>query len=180
MLFRSPVFRFLHALQGCNKPVVAAVCGPAVGIGTTMLLHCDYVVAAPNAVFSTPFVRLGLCSEGAASTLLPLVVGMRVAQAMLMWGKSLDAQAALLHGLVTDVVEVGQAHAVALARANEIASLPSASVTAVKSLMRLDGHEVRKVMAEEAQEFSRLLAGDAAKEAFTAFLEKRMPNFAGL
>ena len=80
----QPVFRFLHALQGCNKPVVAAVCGPAVGIGTTMLLHCDYVVAAPNAVFSTPFVRLGLCSEGAASTLLPLVVGMRVAQAMLM------------------------------------------------------------------------------------------------
>jgi enoyl-CoA hydratase/carnithine racemase len=179
-LMDQPVFRFLKAMQGFQKSIVAAVCGPAVGIGTTMLLHCDHVVAGDNAMFSTPFVSLGLCSEAAASALLPKVVGVRVAQAMLLWGRALSASEALQHGLITELVAVDDVLQTAQARVAHIAALPASAVLAIKSLMKTDAAQISSVMSQEADLFQKLLKGDAAKEAFTAFIEKRKPNFFGL
>ncbi len=173
----QPVFRFLQVLHRFPKPVLAGVCGPAVGIGTTLLLHCDHVVAGRNAVFSTPFVSLGLCSEAGASVLLPRLVGPRVASDMLLGGRQLRAEEALQHQLVSEVVDVEQVQAVLLQRAAHIVALPSSAVTSTKALMALGSTEVADVMAAEGRMFSQLLAGDAAKEAFAAFMQKRKPDF---
>jgi enoyl-CoA hydratase/carnithine racemase len=173
----QPVFRFLMALNRFPKPVLAGVCGPAVGIGTTLLLHCDYVVVGRNARFSTPFVSLGLCSEAGASVLLPRLVGPRIASAMLLGGRSLGADEALQYQLATEVADVDQVHELVHQRAAHMASLPGSAIRAIKGLMALRCADVPSVMAAEAQVFSSLLAGDAAREAFSAFLQKRKPDF---
>ncbi|HYO74607.1 MAG TPA: enoyl-CoA hydratase-related protein, partial [Archangium sp.] len=120
----SPVFRFLRALAHHSRPVVAAVDGVAVGIGTTLLLHCDYVVASERAVFSVPFVNLGLSPEGASSVLLPRVAGMALASELLMFGEPFDAPTALRAGLVNQVVPEASLAEVAQKRAAALAAKP--------------------------------------------------------
>ena len=126
-----PVIRFLHALARSERPLVAAVQGLAVGVGTTMLLHCDHVVAGTDARFSTPFVNLGLVPEAASSLLAPRLMGHRRAFELLVMGRPLDAAAAQACGLVNAVVPPGDVEAEAMKAARHIAALPAEAVAAV-------------------------------------------------
>jgi len=174
----SPVFRFLTLINQSSKPVVAAVTGAAVGIGTTMLLHCDYVVAGASARLSVPFVNLGLCPEGGSSLLLPLVLGYLRAAELLLWGEAIDAQQAREWGLVNCVVADGQAIPEAQARALALAAKPPAALQTSKSLLkRRLVPLILHAMQEEGASFSKLLAGPEAKEALSAFVAKRQPDF---
>ena len=132
----SPAFRFLHAIADFPKPIVAAVCGPAVGIGTTMLLHCDLVYAGDNAAFSLPFVNLGLCPEAGSSLLLPRMLGHHRAAEALLLGEPFMAEAALEVGLVNRVVPPTEANAVAQAQARKLAAKPLAALVETKRLMK--------------------------------------------
>ena len=174
----SPVFRFLRGISNFSKPVVAAVCGPAVGIGTTPLFHCDLVYAGDNAAFSMPFVNLGLCPEAASSYLAPQRMGYGRAAEALMLGEPFLAEAALEMGLVSRIVPPTEAAALAQRQAQKLAAKPISSVIETKRLMKLGHVEVvAQRMAQEAQSFGRMLAEPAAREAFTAFMEKRKPDF---
>src|SRR5690606_37918914 len=127
---------FIESLIACQTPVVAAVKGLAIGIGTTMLLHCDFVLAGSSAVYRTPFVDLGLCPEAASSFLMPLMIGDRKASELLLLGETLDADTALRCDLVNRVMEDAELEAVALALAQKLAAKPQASVLLSKQLMR--------------------------------------------
>ena len=176
----SPVYRFLHAIATFPKPLVAAVCGPAVGIGTTMLLHCDLVYAGDNAAFSLPFVNLGLCPEAASSLLLPRLLGYHRAAEALLLGEPFMAEAALEVGLVNRIVPPTECNAIAQTQARKLVAKPLASLLATKRLMKQGLVEpVLERMAEEGAIFARMLAEPAAREAFTAFMEKRKPDFSG-
>ncbi len=177
----SPVFRFLKGIATFPKPVLAAVCGPAVGIGTTMLLHCDRVYAGDNAAFSVPFVNLGLCPEAASSLLLPQMFGYHRAAEALLLGEPFMAEAALEVGLVNRVVPPTEANGVAQAAARKLAAKPSTSLVETKRLMKKGQQQlVLQQMTDEGQAFARLLGEPAAKEAFGAFMEKRKPDFSKL
>ncbi|MFM2261451.1 MAG: hypothetical protein RI959_127 [Pseudomonadota bacterium] len=174
----APVFRFLRNIASFPKPLVAAVCGPAVGIGTTLLFHCDLVYAGDNAAFSMPFVNLGLCAEGASSLLAPQMFGYHRAAEALLLGEAFYAEAALEVGLVNRVLPPSEVNACALAVARKLALKPVASLVATKRLMKKGQHAlVLQTMQEEAQVFGAMLREPAAKEAFAAFLEKRQPDF---
>jgi enoyl-CoA hydratase/carnithine racemase len=174
----SSVFRFMEALRHASKPVVAAVGGAAIGIGTTMLLHCDLVYAAENAKFSLPFVQLGLCPEFGSSLLLPLLAGHQRAAEKLMLGESFSAQEARELGLVSRVVEADGLTAFARAQAAKLAALPASSLRETKRLMkRAQRDAVSAQMADEGAQFRSMLNAPEAKEAFTAFFEKRKPDF---
>ena len=174
----SPVFRFLRAISTFPKPVLAAVCGPAVGIGTTLLFHCDLVYAGDNAAFSMPFVNLGLCPEAASSYLAPQRMGYGRAAEALMLGEPFMAEAALEMGLISRIVPPSEAAALAQRQAQKLAAKPIGSLIETKRLMKLGQVEVvAQRMAQEAQSFGRMLAEPAAREAFTAFMEKRKPDF---
>ena len=173
-----PVHRFLRGIAGFPKPIIAAVCGAAVGVGTTMLLHCDLVYAGDNAVFSLPFVNLGLCPEAASSLLLPQMLGYHRAAEMLLFGEPIKADAALAMGLVNRVVPPAQANALAQAQAKKLTSKPMSSLLEIKRLVKkAQASLVMERMAEEGASFARMLQEPAAKEAFTAFWEKRKPDF---
>lgn len=177
----SPVFRFLRAISSCSKPVLAGVCGPAVGIGTTMLFHCDLVYAGDNAAFSMPFVNLGLCPEAASSLLAPQLMGYQRAAAALLLGEPFMAEAALEVGLVNRIVPPTEVNGMAQAQARKLAAKPLGSLVETKRLMKKGQMaQVLAQMAEEGESFARLLQEPAAKEAFTAFLEKRKPDFSKL
>ena len=174
----APVFRFLRALAAFPKPIIAAVCGPAVGIGTTMLFHCDLVYAGDNAAFSMPFVNLGLCPEAASSLLVPQMMGYHRAAEALLMGEPFMAEAALEVGLANRVVPPTEANAVAQAQARKLAAKPIASLIETKRLLKKG--QMEQVLAridEEAVSFGRMLGEPSAKEAFTAFMEKRKPDF---
>jgi enoyl-CoA hydratase/carnithine racemase len=174
----APVFKFLHTLAAFPKPVVAAVCGPAVGIGTTMLFHCDLVYAGDNAAFSMPFVNLGLCPEAASSLLVPQMLGYHRAAEALLLGEPFMAEAALEVGLVNRVVPPSEVNALAQAQARKLAAKPLSSLTQTKRLMKMGQQaQVLAQMKEEGTVFGRMLTEPAAKEAFGAFLEKRKPDF---
>jgi enoyl-CoA hydratase/carnithine racemase len=174
----APVMQLLRLLPGIAKPLVAAVGGPAVGIGTTLLLHCDYVVAADNARFQLPFVNLGLCAEGASSFLLPLLLGQRRAAELLLLGEPFGAAQALDMGLANKVVAPGELCAAAEEVAIKLAAKPAAAVRATKQLMKGHWHDaVRNAVEAEAHQFLARLSSPEAKEAFQAFLEKRQPDF---
>ena len=174
----SPVFRFLRALAGFSKPIVAAVCGPAVGIGTTMLFHCDLVYAGDNAAFAMPFVNLGLCPEAASSLLAPQLLGYHRAAEALLLGEPFMAEAALEVGLVNRVVPPTECNAVAQAQARKLAGKPLSSLVETKRLMKLgQTAPVLERMAIEGDSFGRMLGEPAAREAFTAFMQKRKPDF---
>ena len=172
------VWRFLRALAAFPKPLVAAVCGPAVGIGTTLLLHCDLVYAGDNAAFSMPFVNLGLCPEAASSLLLPQMLGYHRAAEALLLGEPFMAEAALEVGLVNRVVPPTECNAVAQAQARKLAGKPLSSLVETKRLMKLgQTAPVLERMAIEGDSFGRMLGEPAAREAFTAFMQKRKPDF---
>ena len=174
----SPAFQFLLAISIFQKPLLAAVCGPAVGIGTTMLFHCDLVYAGDNAAFSMPFVNLGLCPEAASSHLAPQRMGHGRAAEALLLGEPFLAEAALEMGLVSRIVPPSEAAALAQRQARKLASKPMASLIETKRLMKLSQAAiVAERLIEEGASFARLLTEPAAREAFTAFMEKRKPDF---
>lgn len=175
-----PVQRFLQTLAAFPKPLVAAVSGAAVGVGTTMLLHCDLVYAGDSALFSLPFVDLGLCPEAGSSLLLPQMLGYHRAAAALLLGEPLTAQAALQAGLVNRVVPAANVNALALAQAQKLAAKPLTALIETKRLMKSGQTAVLTQMKQEQDVFGRLLNEPAAKEAFTAFLKKRRPDFSNL
>jgi enoyl-CoA hydratase/carnithine racemase len=177
----SPVFRFLRGIATFPKPLLAAACGPAVGIGTTMLLHCDLVYAGDNAALSLPFVNLGLCPEAASSLLLPQMLGYHRAAEALLLGEPFMAEAALEVGLVNRVLPPTEANAYANAQARKLAAKPSASLVETKRLMKKGQQQaVLQQMLDEGETFGRMLTAPAAREAFTAFMEKRRPDFSKL
>ncbi len=169
----SPAFVFLHAIASCPKPVIAAVDGVAVGIGTTMLLHCDLVVATSSATFAVPFTKLALTAEGGSSLLLPLTVGYQRASEWLLTGDTFSADAALSAGLVNRVVAPDALEATAMAFANTIASRPPEAVVATKRLLKEAMHaEVMTTMAREGRVFVERLTSREAQAAFAAFLSR--------
>ena len=176
----SPVFRFLRGIATFEKPLLAAVAGPAVGIGTTMLFHCDLVYAGDNAAFSMPFVNLGLCPEAASSLLAPKIFGYHRAAEALLMGEPFFAEAAQEVGLVNRVVPPTEVNGYAQAQARKLAAKPLSSLIATKRLMKGDQQAVLQKMDEEGQSFGRMLREPAAKEAFGAFMEKRKPDFSKL
>jgi enoyl-CoA hydratase/carnithine racemase len=176
----SPVFRFLRGIATFEKPLLAAVAGPAVGIGTTMLFHCDLVYAGDNAAFSMPFVNLGLCPEAASSLLAPRMFGYHRAAEALLMGEPFFAEAAQEVGLVNRVVPPTEVNGYAQAQARKLAAKPLTSLIATKRLMKGDTQSVLQKMDEEGQSFGRMLREPAAKEAFGAFMEKRKPDFSKL
>jgi len=169
----EPIVRFLHALARFEKPMVAAVSGAAVGVGTTMLLHCDQVIASDTAVLLTPFVSLGLLPEAGSSLLAPRLMGPARAFSLLVMGKSLSAEEAKAAGIVNAVVPSAQLDAQALAVAREIAALPAESVMVARRLIRGSADEVVARIDTEVEEFKIRLASKEAKAAFAAFLNKK-------
>ncbi|MGE8366189.1 enoyl-CoA hydratase [Cupriavidus sp.] len=170
------VHRFLRALANSTMPIVAAVNGKAVGVGTTMLLHCDYVVLAQDAQLITPFVNLALVPEAASSYLLPLRIGHVRAFEMFALGEPLDAQTAVAWGIANKVCANDQLRADARLMAEKIAARPAGSLSAMKKLMR-DAEKLVSQMNSESARFEERLASAEAREAFSAFAEKRKPDF---
>ena len=176
---QSPVVRFMQALYNAEKPVIAAVAGNAVGIGTTMLLHCDLVYLAENAKLVLPFTQLGLCPEFGSSLLLQRVAGYQRAAEKLMLGEPFNAQEALLMGLANNVLPGQELIAYATSRAAKLVALPAASLRATKRLMKArQSAELKTQMQEEFQQFAQMLSAPEAKEAIAAFFQKRKPDFA--
>ena len=174
----APVFRFLRAISTFAKPIVAAVCGPAVGIGTTMLFHCDLVYAGDNAQFSMPFVSLGLCPEAASSLLAPQLMGYGRAAEALLLGDPFLAEAALEMGFISRIVPPTEAAALAQRQAQRLAAKPISALIETKRLMKKgQASQVAERMLDEGTTFVRMLGEPAAQEAFTAFMEKRKPDF---
>jgi enoyl-CoA hydratase/carnithine racemase len=175
----APVFQFLRAIASFQKPLLAAVAGPAVGIGTTLLFHCDLVYAGDNAAFSMPFVNLGLCPEAASSLLAPRLMGYQRAAEALLMGEPFFAEAALEVGLVNRVLPPAEVNGYAQAQAKKLSAKPLASLMETKRLMKLGSQDaVLARIRDEAVVFGRMLGEGAAKEALTAFMEKRRPDFA--
>jgi enoyl-CoA hydratase/carnithine racemase len=170
------VSRFLDAIARASRPLVAAVQGRAVGIGTTMLLHCDFVVLAEDAQLSTPFVNLALVPEAASSLLLPLRIGYARAYEMFALGDTVDAKSALTLGIANRVVPLAKLHDEADAVARRLARLPAGALAATKRLMR-DPAVLTAQIAAESKRFAERLETAEAREAFTAFAEKRPPDF---
>ena len=173
-----PVFQFLYGISQAQKPIVAAVAGPAVGIGTTMLLHCDLVYAAPNARLQLPFVNLGLVPEAGSSLLLPALAGYQRAAELLLLGEPFGAQKGKDIGLVTEVVPEGELFDTAMAQAKKLAAKPAASLRLTKQLMKQgQAAAVAQQIKLESGHFGERLNSPEAKEAFSAFLQKRKPDF---
>jgi enoyl-CoA hydratase/carnithine racemase len=174
----SPVMRFLKEISRAPMPLVAAVCGPAVGVGTTMLLHCDLVYAGENAQFSLPFAQLGLVPEGASSLLLPELIGYQRAAERLLLGEPFGADEALRMGLVSAVLPADAVLGHARVQVKKLVALPAAALRATKRLMkhgRIDAIESRLLL--EGEEFRARLQSPEAREAFAAFFERRRPDF---
>ncbi|RKH49091.1 enoyl-CoA hydratase [Corallococcus llansteffanensis] len=169
----SAVFRYLRALSSMEKPVLAAVEGAAVGIGTTMLLHCDYVVAGEKARFSMPFVNLGLCAEGASSLLLPRMAGFALASELLMFGDPFSAETALRAGIINKAVPEAQLKEVATERARSLAARPMEALKVTKRLIRGPLREqVQETLKREGVEFIQRLHSDEAREALMSFMTR--------
>ncbi|MDH5205961.1 MAG: enoyl-CoA hydratase [Hylemonella sp.] len=174
----SATLRFLKIIAAFAKPMVAAVSGPAVGVGTTLLFHCDLVYAGDNAAFSMPFVNLGLCPEAGSSLLAPLMFGYHRAAEALLLGEPFFAEAAQEVGLVNKILPPTEVNTYAQAQARKLASKPLTSLIETKRLMKsAQLAQVQAQMVQEGASFNRLLDEPAAKEAFTAFMEKRKPDF---
>ncbi len=174
----APVLQFLRHLSRAEKPIVAAVAGVAVGIGTTLLLHCDLVYAADSAMFSLPFSQLGLCPEAASSLLLPRIAGYALAAEKLLLGEAFDANEAHRMGIVNRLLPAGEVDAFARAQVVKLAALPASSLRVTKSLMkRAHEPEIAERMREEVLHFGKMLLAPEAREAMMAFFQKRKPDF---
>lgn len=172
----APVFRFLKALAEMDKPVVAAVRGRAVGIGLTLLLHCDMVVVAEDALLSAPFVNLALAPEAASSMLLPLTIGHQRAFEIFALGEPIDGRTAHAWGLANRVVPAAEVDGAAEALAVKIAARAPNSLRKTKRLMR-DAEALWTLMQREGEAFGSQMSSPEAMEAFMAFSQKRPPNF---
>ena len=175
----SPVFQFMRALFEFEKPVVAAVAGPAVGIGTTLLLHCDLVYVSRDAKLKMPFVNLGLCPEFGSSLILPSLLGQARAAELLLLGQSFSGEQAAQWGIASAALADGPG---TLEKAREMArrflDLAPAAVADSKRLMRAPGREqLRKVIEEEGALFGQRLRSPEAIEALSAFMQRRKPDF---
>jgi enoyl-CoA hydratase/carnithine racemase len=172
------VTNFLTAISRAKKPIVAAVGGVAVGVGTTLLLHCDLVYAGEGAKFILPFVALGLCPEAASSFLLPRLVGQRRASELLLLGEPASAAKACEIGLVNAVYPDSELIDKAYAQAQKLAKQPPVSVRLTKALLRQPHlQSIADTMAAERKHFSERLTSGECDEAFTAFFERRKPDF---
>lgn len=177
----SPVARFMHTLAHFEKPVVAAVSGVAVGVGVTMMLHCDLVYCGEKTKLSMPFVGLGICPEFASSYLLPRLMGHQRAAELVLLGEAFTAQTALQYGLVNALLPNEQVEAKAMEKARQIASLAPKAVRVTKMLLKkwnLD--EVRDAIKLEAEHFVPMLRQPEAIESITAFMQKRKPDYSKL
>lgn len=174
----SPVGHFLLGLANATKPIVAAVNGPAVGIGTTMLLHCDLVLAGSNTRFQMPFANLGLCPEGGSSLLLPHWLGRVRAAELLMLGGTFTAEDAYRMGLINRICDPLETEQTALTFCHQLSAQPPAAIRATKDLLnRSSLKALEATMIAEGELFAERLKSPEAKEAFKAFAEKRKPDF---
>jgi enoyl-CoA hydratase/carnithine racemase len=173
-----PVAQFMRNLGMASKPVIAAVSGMAIGIGVTMLLHCDQIYAAEHTKFSMPFTKLGLCPEFASSKLLPEMIGYNRTAELLLFGESFSAEQAFDMGLVNKVLPTADLMTYAYAQAAKLVVLPASSLRTTKRLMKArHADAVIAQMLEEGNHFSAMLQSPEAKEAFAAFFERRKPDF---
>jgi enoyl-CoA hydratase/carnithine racemase len=174
----SPVFQFMRALLGCDKPVVAAVTGAAIGIGTTMLLHCDFVYVSDEARLAMPFVGLGLVPEFASSLVLPQLMGQRRAAEKLLLGEPFTPEQAVECGIANAVLPAGEVVNHARRVAERFNALPPGAVRQAKQLMRGPHHEqLLQTIRTEGEVFAARLRSPEAMEAFQAFFQKRKPDF---
>ncbi|WP_292228222.1 enoyl-CoA hydratase [Brevundimonas sp.] len=177
--FDMSVFRYLKSLADLDKPLVAAVKGRAVGIGLTMLLHCDLVVVADDALLSVPFVNLALAPEAASSLLLPAAIGHQRAFELFALGEVIDGKTALAWGLANRAVPAGDVDATAAELAAKVAARAPNSIRKTKRLMR-DAEALWVLMQREGEAFGSQMKSPEAMEAFTAFTQKRAPDFSKL
>lgn len=173
----TEVLRFLHALAAGEKPMIAGVDGLAIGVGTTMLFHCDMVLSSERSLFKTPFLDLGLVPEAASTLLVPARIGHVRAFEMLCLGEPFDAARALETGFISRIMESDMVEAETLAMARRIASRPPMALRLSRQMMRADASGLHARIDEEAGHFKACLSSDEAKEAFLAFTEKRKPKF---
>ena len=174
----SPAILYLQTLAAAQKPVMAAVGGVAVGIGTTMLLHCDLVYAAPDARFQLPFVNLGLCPEAGSSTLLPALMGHRRAAELLFFGEPFSAETAQSLGIVNTVVASNELVSATTAKSQQLAEKPPSALRTTKALLkRGSAGAIADAMTKETEQFAALLQGPEAREAMMAFMQRRKPDF---
>ncbi|MEN2393432.1 enoyl-CoA hydratase-related protein [Pseudomonas halotolerans] len=170
----NPVFEFMLSLLDCRKPVIAAVAGPAVGIGTTLLLHCDLVYVSRDARLRMPFVSLGLCPEFGSSLILPRLLGQARAAQLLLLGEGLSGEQAAAWGIATEALDSGEA---VLSKARDVAlsfeSLPAEAVRISKQLMKApDREQLRAVIEEEGRLFTQRLRSPEALEALSGFINR--------
>lgn len=173
----AAAFAFIRAIAAFDKPIVAAVQGLAVGVGTTMLFHCDLIYAAPDARFVMPFVNLGIVPEAGSSLLAPATLGHAKAAAMLLLGEPMDAATADQAGLVSAIVPADALLAHARAKAAALMAKSPQALALTRRLMRGDPSVLAARIEEEADLFRQTLASPEAQEAFAAFFEKRAPVF---
>jgi enoyl-CoA hydratase/carnithine racemase len=167
------VLRFLRALATADRPLLAGVDGVAVGVGTTLLMHCDHVLATPRTVLRTPFTALGLVPEAASSLLAPRLIGHQRAFELLVMGRDMDAATAANCGLVSRIVQPGEIEAEILRAAHELASKPREAMLASRRLLKGDPAEVLARIEAEAEIFAERVASREAQAAFATFLRKR-------
>ncbi|HXE98367.1 MAG TPA: enoyl-CoA hydratase [Dongiaceae bacterium] len=174
----SPVMQFLIAISGARKPIVAAVNGLAVGVGVTMLLHCDLVYIGKSATFQMPFVNLGLCPEAGSTLLLPRIMGHQRAAELLLLGEVFSAETACSLGIATEICPDGDVLATARNRALQLAAQPAAGVRLAKDLLKREyAPRLRETIAEEGVQFMARLKSPEATEALQAFMQRRKPDF---
>ncbi len=174
----SPVMQFLFAISEARKPLVAAVNGLAVGVGVTMLLHCDLVYAARSATFQMPFVNLGLCPEAGSTLLLPQIMGHQRAAELLLLGDVFTSDKAFSLGIITELCPDGDLLATARKKALQVAAQPAAAVRLAKSLLKRDyAPQLKETILEEGTQFMARLKSPEAGEALQAFMQRRKPDF---
>ena len=174
----APSLEFIKRLPKVTKPMIAAVDGLAIGVGTTMLLHCDLVYATPAASLRTPFLDLGLVQEAGSSILAPERMGYPRAFELICLGEPFSAERALQAGLINAIVPADKLEETAMKAARRLAAKPRGALMTARRLLRQDPARISAKIEEEAQAYTGLMRSPEAREAFTAFLEKRPPDFA--
>lgn len=169
----NSAIKFMYSLVQNTKPIIAAVDGIAIGIGTTMMFHCDYVIASTTASFSTPFIHLGLVPEGASSLLAPLTMGHQRAFAMLLMGRPVSAEQAAEAGFVNAVVAPGHVDVEALKVARDICALPAEALATSRKLLRPPPEQLLRRIDQESHLFGERLASPEAVAAFAAFFARK-------
>lgn len=174
----SPVMRFLLAISEARKPLVAVVNGAAVGVGVTMLLHCDLVYAGSSATFQMPFVNLGLCPEAGSTLLLPRIMGHQRAAELLLLGETFSAEKACSLQIVTSVHEDVEVLSIARVKTLQLAAQPAAAVRLAKAMLKREyAAQLKETIVEEATQFMVRLKSPEAAEALSAFMQRRKPDF---